>query len=254
VPRAFRKREIELAQPDGNDYVVCTKPPRSCVAVDVRGTYRAYHTKPRQQQQPALSTSSVSFDSTSVGGRLTFELVGGERQPHSARGTLREVATHRVVKTGPVAYDEYVVNLGWIGDGLVLGAHVDEGPGCGMTLYQPLKTWPLADGVSLGDCYGGNVVVQAAPNVLGIVDASGMEINFVDEGTLAIESLEIGSSADPEVEAGDQRPRIVTWLENDESVLVIAYGSASTGDVARVDVKRRKVLSRSSPTVCADTE
>jgi hypothetical protein len=249
VSTAFRAAELELAQPDGADYVICTKPLRSCVAIDVGGNYRPYHTKP---SQPAPPAPSASFESTSAGGRLTFEVVGGARDPHGARGTLRDVATHRVVKSGPVEYDEHLANLGWIGDGLVLGTRVDEGPGCAMTLYQPLKTWPLklGDGVTVGDCFGGNVMLRPAPGIFAIVDASGSEIDFVDEHTLAVESLEVGPSADPEMEGHDQKPRVVAWLEDHDSVLVLAYGSPVSGDVVRVDVKRRKVLSRSSPEVC----
>ncbi len=43
---------------------------------------------------------------------------------------------------------------------------------------------------------------------------------------------------------------MIAWLENNDTVLVLAYGSPITGNVARVDVKRRKVLSASSPEVC----
>ncbi len=92
---------------------------------------------------------------------MSFDLVGGERTPHGARGTLTEVATHRVLKSGPIDYDEHVDYLGWIGDGVVLGTRVDEG----MALYEPLKTWPpkIGDGVYLGGCYGGNVMLEPTP-------------------------------------------------------------------------------------------
>jgi hypothetical protein len=244
VSGAFREAELDDAQPDGDDYVICTKPPRSCVAIDVGANYRAYHTKPTQPTPPA---PSASFDGASTAGRLTFELVGGERVPHGARGTLREVASHRVLKSAPIEYDEHLDDLGWIGDGIVLGTRVDEGPGCEMALYQPLKTWPpnLGDGVDLGGCYGGNVMLKPTPGVLAIVDASGSDIKFVDETTLAVDSLTIGHGA-----YADSGTRIVAWLENSDSVLVLAYGSPITGDVARVDVKHRKVLSASSPEVC----
>jgi hypothetical protein len=244
VPAAFREARLELAQPGGDDYIVCTSAPHVCVAIDRAANYRAYHGKP---SQPAPPAPSGGFYNTSTAGRLTFELVGGERTPHGARGTLREVATKRVLKSAPIDYDEHLDYLGWIGDGIVLSTRVDEGPGCELFLYQPLKTWPpkIDDFVDLGGCYGGNVMLAPALGVLAIVDASGSNIKLVDELTLAIDTLEIGHDAD-----ADSGTRIVAWLENGDSVLVLAYGSPISGDVARIDVKRRKILSVSSPDVC----
>jgi hypothetical protein len=244
VPTAFREAHLELAQPDGDDYVVCTSPPHVCIAIDRAANYRTHRGKP---SRPAPSAPSAWFNNASTAGRLTFDLVGGERSPHGARGTLREVATKRVLKSAPIDYDEHLAYLGWIGDGIVLRTRVDEGPGCELFLYQPLKTWPpnSDDYVDLGGCYDGNVMMEPTPDVLAIVDASGSAIKLVDELTLAIETLDIGRSADP-----DSGTRIVAWLENGDSVLVLAYGSPISGDITRVDVKRRKILSVSSHDVC----
>jgi Cu2+-containing amine oxidase len=90
-------------------------------------------------------------------------------------------------------------------------------------------------------------MLEPAPDVFAIVDAGGSVIKFVDEITLAIDSVDIGHAADT-----DSGTRLLAWLEETDSVLVLVYGSPISGDVARVDVKRKKVLSVSSPEVCKE--
>jgi hypothetical protein len=246
VPPAFRAAQLEHAQPEGDDYVICTKAPHTCIALDRAASYRAYHGKPTQPAPPA---PSAGFYGASLSSKLTFDLVGGERMPHGARGTLHDGVTHRVLKSAPIDYDEHLDYFGWIGDGIVFGTRVDEGPGCELFLYQPKKTWPpkLDDWVNLVGCYDGNVMLEPAPDVFAIVDAGGSVIKFVDEITLAIDSVDIGHAADT-----DSGTRLLAWLEETDSVLVLVYGSPISGDVARVDVKRKKVLSVSSPEVCKE--
>ncbi len=270
VPSAWRSTLIEAAWPDGDRIGICTKCPadavprcpdaaRSCVSVGPSGDYRR---EGDALGPPPHPLPAVPYRRASADGRLEFSLTGGNAgrkgEPHGAVGTVRDARTRRVLKQAPAEYDEHLEFLGWVGQNLVLETWVDEGPGCVVRLEDPDKSWPIAASSihePLIDCFGGgpdgapawgrgNVVLKPAEGVFAIVDAGGAAVVFVDESSSVVTRLETGLSAGPEMGA-----RILGWLEGEER-LVLVYGAPSSGDVARIDLKRRVLVSKSSPSVC----
>jgi hypothetical protein len=264
VPNNRQLTWLEDAWPEGDRVIVCVAQPPgmppedaappSCLSVGKAGDYRA---EPRRTGPTKPPLRSVPFRRVSADGLLAFDLDGGRRSPHRAVGTLRDARTHRVLKRAPVEYDEHLEFLGWIGRGVVLRTRVDEGPGCRLFLLDPTTSWPTRDqiGTDVGDCYPddasadkavfeGHLVLQPGDGVFAIVDAGGDKIAFVDEATLAISLLKTDTGAGPE-----EGRRFVAWLEGD-SILVIAYGAPSAGDVARIDLKRRTLEAAWTAPVC----
>jgi hypothetical protein len=256
---------LDDAWPDGDRVVVCVGPPPgtppeaeaappSCLSVGKAGDYRAEARRTGPAKPPV---PSVPFRRVSVDGLLAFDVDGGRRSPHRAVGTLRDARTHRVLKRAPVEYDEHLEFLGWVGRGVVLRTRVDEGPGCRLRLVDPTKDWPIGAeaGTDVGDCFhddasmdqgvfDGHLVLRPSDGVFAIVSAGGENVAFVDEATLAITFVKTRSGGGPE--AGT---RFVAWMEGD-SILVIAYGAPSAGDVARIDLKRRTLDAAWSAPVC----
>jgi hypothetical protein len=99
--------------------------------------------------------------------------------------------------------------------------------------------------VNLATCYGGYVTLEAVPGVIAVVDTGGLTVAFVDELTLAVELLSTDRDGDP-----DAKTRLISWLEGDGTVLVLAYGRPIVGDIVRVNLKTRKTESTSTPRVC----
>ncbi len=250
VPPDLRSAKLDAAWPEKESVVVCATAAaedasaghRACVRVDAAGVYR----EEAERVGSPLPKLPSEFDTASADGRWQFSLTGGARSPHGAIGVLRDAHDKRVLKRGPVAYDEHLAFLGWAGNDVVLQQSVDEGPGCTLGLYDP-NTWPISTylegGILFADCYGGVYVVKPAPGVYAVVDARGGGVRFVDGLTLATTKLPTGRP--PENESD---PIVATWLENG-TVLVQAYGPPWTGDVIRIDLNRRAILSVWSPGV-----
>jgi hypothetical protein len=200
---------------------------------------------------PESSLVSVPFRRESRDGRLRFELVGGEREPHRAIGVLREARSGRVVKEGTVEYDEYAEFLGWMGSAVVLRQRVDEGPGCVVSWIDPQVTWPIslvseaAGSRPLIECYDGIVVLKPADTTFAVVAANGRSVTFVDEVTMAADVVDTGHEADPE-----RGRRLADWMEAG-GMLALAYGAPNSGAVARVDLRGRKLASVWVPRECA---
>jgi hypothetical protein len=263
VPPPIRHAELDEAWQESDRVFLCvTGEPRqgdagaahrACASVGPSGDARAEPDRrattggaPAPRKPPPVA--SVGFRATSADGLLSFHLVGGARSPHRAIGTLRDARGKRVLKQAPIAYDEHLSVDGWVGQGLVLHTWVEEGPGCGLWLFDPQKTWPdlvNGGGASLGSCFNGNIVSSPLPGVFVIVDAGGTTITFVEESTLAVTSLQTRCGAGD----ADTKGRLSAWLDGD-AVLVLVYGAPMAGAVVRVDLKRRVVLARWTPPAC----
>ncbi len=257
VPAAFRESHLEAAGPEGDRVVVCARPEPmepdagppalSCVELRPTGEFAA---------APAIApvephVASVPFRQTSADGHLRFELQGGKRSPHGAIGVLRDATSGRVSKRGPVEYDELLDFEGWVGRDVVLRLRVEEGPGCVLTWLDPQTVWPISAmhvgddaGQRLVDCYDGNVVLAPSEGTVALVGAGGDGVTFIDEATMAADTVRVGRSAGPEMGR-----RLASWMEGD-GVLVLAYGAPESGTVARIDMKQKKLLGLSVPPVC----
>jgi hypothetical protein len=218
---------------------------RVCVSIDHSGFYRD---EPSRQGPSRPRLQSIQLPTVSGDASLSFGLSGGARNPHAAVGTLRDARSGRVLKQAPVEYDEHAVFLGWVGQGVVFKSWVEEGPGCGLRLFDIQKTWPDLrgrDGVALGSCYTGYTVLRAGPGQLAIFDGQGAEVTVVNESTFAVTSLKAGwVSGDVE-----DQGQLVAWLEKGAE-LVLVYGAPTAGAVVRVDLKQRTVLERWRAPAC----
>jgi hypothetical protein len=273
VPRTFCVDPTFLASPldgawtEGDRVIVCARrdaqrdeggdagaPARSCISIDASGEYAAASGASVEPSAHGVDggdrAASVPYRTVSRDGRLRFELHGGGRTPHRATAVLRDAAHGRVLKQGPIGYDEYVEFLGWIGQDVLLREHVDEGPGCVLVWLDPERTWPLSvltydARVTPIDCFDGNVVLSPAPDTYAIVDAGGASVTFFDEASASgmVDTIRTGHSGGPEMGR-----RVASWVDGD--VLALAYGAPESGVVARVDLRLRKVIRTAVPPPC----
>mgnify|MGYP003377557445 CR=1 FL=1 len=250
----LREAHLADAWPEGERVVYCVamagdefeKPiPRTCASVGKRGDYRSEPT--RHGTAPALPI--VPLRSTSADGNLTFRLQGGLREPKKATGILEQKSPKRILKKAPVEYDEHIAFVGWIGDHVVVRTWVDEGPGCQWNMVNPKTTWPSGvdyeHSQSLGGCYGGNFTLKPRADEYAIVDAGGGSVTFVSESTLEVSPVETERQAGPEMGLS-----IVPWMDGDE--LVMVYGAPISGDVARVNLKTKRVSGVFTPAACPE--
>jgi hypothetical protein len=258
VDPMFRQSYLEAAGPEGDRIVVCVRPEakdpeggppaRSCVELRSTGDYGA--AADAVPVEPRVA--SVPYRQVSRDGRLRFEIHGGVKIPHGAVAVLRDAPSGRVLQRAPMQYDENVEALGWIGQDVVLRLRVEEGPGCVLMWLDPRRVWPISmltyeddAGRSPIDCFDGNLVLTPSEGTFVIVGAGGEEVTFIDEATMAVDTVTTGRSSGPEMGR-----RLSTWIEGD-GVLVLAYGAAESGTVARIDLKQRRLLGVWAPPVCA---
>jgi hypothetical protein len=255
VEPAFRESELASAWSEGDRTVVCVRPQdpdagppeRSCVELQSSGVYGAA-SRIVPAERPA---ASEPFRPVSGDGLERFEIVGGGLHPHSAMGILRDARNGRILKQAPIAYDEHVDALGWIGRDVVLRERVDEGPGCVLRLVDPQRTWPVSmqddgdAGLPFVDCFDGNLLLRPSAGTVALVDAGGASVTFVDEATMSVDVVDTRHSGGPE-----RGRRFAGWIEGG-SVLVMAYGAPESGVVARIDLARRALLGVWSPPTCS---
>jgi hypothetical protein len=272
VSKAFRETPLEAAWAEGPGVVLCVNckaargvcpmsrsdDVRTCVSVDRDGHYRAAtdHLGPAP---PALG--NAPFRRTSADGRLRLEVPHDGRIRPDSMGTLRDARTGRTLKRVPIGSGaDHTEFLGWIGPFTLFRARVDEGPGCVIVFHNPEKYSPAhsdGDDVEPIDCFGGagfyagvrgdgmtNLVLRPSPDEFVLVDAGGTAVTFIDETTASVTLVKTGLTAGPE--AGT---RTIAWIE-DGDTLVIVYGADSSGDVARVDLKHRRLVGAFSPGAC----
>jgi hypothetical protein len=257
VDSAFRESHLEAAAPAGDRVVICARPEASdtsgpspalsCIELRPDGAYGP---------APAIApiephVASIPFRQTSADGHLRFELQGGKRSPHGAVAILRDATSGRVLKRAPVEYDELLDFDGWAGRDVVLRLRVEEGPGCMLTWLDPQKAWPIVAnhidddaGQRLVDCFDGNVVLVPSEGTWTLVGAGGDSVTFIDEETMAVDTISLGRSSGPEMGR-----RLASWVDGD-GVLVLAYGAPESGTVARIDLKQKKLLGVWVPIVC----
>jgi hypothetical protein len=155
------------------------------------------------------------------------------------------------LKRAPVAYDELLDFEGWVGRDVVLRLRVEEGPGCMLTWLDPRKVGPIAAnpiddhaGQRLVDCFDGNVVLGPSEGTWTLVGAGGDDVTFIDEATMAVDTIALGHSSGPEMGR-----RLASWVDGG-GVLVLAYGAPESGTVARIDLKQKKLLGVWAPPLC----
>jgi hypothetical protein len=246
------QREAELAaawaEDDRVHYCVRTAPdgddpgyPLTCSSVGKAGDYRV---EPARLHESAR-ISQVPLRTTSADGKYAFRLTGGEREPHKATGALVETRSGRIVKKAPIDYDEHIALDGWIGSGVVFRTWVEEGPGCTLALVDPRVDWPSGyeHVKTLGGCYDGAFTLKPDPNTYAVLDAGGASVAFVDENSLEVTQVETDRQGGPVMGTA-----IVPWLEGSE--LVVVYGAPISGDVVRIDLRKRSLVARASPASC----
>ncbi len=258
VDPMFRQSHLEAAGPEGDRIVVCARPEaedpdaappvRSCVELRLTGDYGA--AADALPVEPRMA--SVPYRKVSRDGRLRFEIHGGVKVPHGAVAVVRDAASGHVLKRAPMQYDENVEFMGWIGQEVLLRLTVEEGPGCVLTWLDPQRTWPISMitydsdiGRDPIDCFDGNVVLAPSEGTFAIVDAGGGGVTFIDEATMAVDTVTTGQTSGPELGR-----RLSSWLEGDR-VLVLAYGAPQSGTIARIDLKQRRLLGVWAPPECA---
>lgn len=247
------QREAELAaawaEGDRVHYCVRTAPdgddpgyPLTCSSVGKAGDYRVEPARMHDSER----ISRTPLRTTSADGKYSFRLTGGEREPHKATGFLVETSSKRIVKKAPIEYDEHIALDGWIGSGVVFRTWVEEGPGCTLALVDPLVDWPSGDYEhmrTLAGCYDGAFTLEPTPGTYAMLDAGGSSVAFVDEKTLEVTRVETDRQGGP-----DMGTAIVPWLEGNE--LVVVYGAPISGDVARIDLRKRTLVAGWSPPSC----
>lgn len=248
-----RERHLVAAWPEGDRIYFCLELPRedatltevrTCSSVGRAGDYRREAL--RSGKAPPLP--SLVLPKESADGKLAFRIEGGLTSPKKAVGVLEQKSPRKVLKRAPIEYDEHIAFEGFIGRGVVYRTWVDEGPGCALTLVDPKKTWPsgveLESGTGLGSCYEGVHVLRSRDNEVAVVDAGGSSITFVNEDTLAAETLQLDRQGGP-----DMGKPFEGWLEG--GTLVIVYGAPIATDVVRVDLRHHRIEGTSAPAICA---
>lgn len=253
LPPDAREMHLTTAWPESGRAYYCVGPEarehgadteaRSCWSVGASGDLR--HEPYRPSRAAALPT--VPFRRESADGTLTFRIEGGLLTPKKAVGVLEQKSPRKVLKRAPIAYDEHIAFEGFVGQGIVYRTWVDEGPGCSLALVDPKKGWPSgldADaGVPLGSCYEGTHLLRTRPDEVAVLDSGGTGLVFVNEGDLSTTELDLERQAGPEMGTP-----FVGWLEGRQLVLV--YGAPISGDVVRVDLEGKRVVSVRSPSLC----
>lgn len=196
---------------------------------------------------PSPHLSTEPFRRESADGKLTFRLEGGLLSPKKAVGVLEQKSPRKVLKRAPIDYDEHLAFDGFVGSAIVLRSWVDEGPGCTLTLVDPRKTWPsgmnLENGTHLGSCYGGTHLLRTRADEVAVLDAGGSGLVFVNEGDLTTTELDLERQAGPEMGTP-----FVGFREG--QTLMLVYGAPIAGDVVRVDLGEKRVVSAHSPSPC----
>jgi hypothetical protein len=253
LPPDVREMHLTTAWPESGRAYYCVGPEawehgadteaRSCWSAGPSGDLR--HEPYRPARAAALPTAT--FRGESADGKLTFRIEGGLPTPKKAVGVLEQKSPRKVLKRAPIAYDEHIAFEGFLGQGIVYRTWVDEGPGCSLILVDPKTGWPSgmdADGgVRLGSCYGGTHLLRTRPDEVAVLDSGGSGLVFVNEVDLSTTELDLERQAGP-----DMGTPFVGWLEGRQLVLV--YGAPISGDVVRVDLDGKRVVSARSPSLC----
>jgi hypothetical protein len=252
--------EIERATPlddawlDGTRVDFCvrdaTTKARTCFGVDPKtGEYRrlvalAKHAKTK----PTFDTLPV----VSGDGKRALLFRGGLRTPPGATATLVDAATHAPMNSASILYDEHLAFDGWIGSAAIFHTWVDEGPGCVRKIVDLSTTWPPdpMSAPTITGCYGTeDWIWNLSRHRVLFVDGDGSGVAFVDATTLGVHVVETGITPS-DFDLADNLAAINVRGETSAFGMIVVYGSASSGDLAEIDLDRETLVRTWTPLIC----
>lgn len=157
-----------------------------------------------------------------------------------------EMASAKRLGRFPIAVDQFVSRVAWIGRLALLTICVEEGPGCSAWFFDPTNGKTAAVGTRAGsiNVYGiENPAHRASGESWAVVETSGSRVLFLNASTGNLEAeLQTGLAAD--VESGVE----VTRLGPDR--IAIVSGAPRGGDLVVIELAGRRIASRFSAPTC----